>query len=46
MVKQTTGLQVLPLVALFKLMNAKSRVEIWLVDNNEFRIEGRVIGFD
>ena len=46
MVKGSTGLQVIPFVALFKLMNAKTRVEIWLVDNKEFKIEGRVVGFD
>ena len=31
---------------LFKLFQTKSRVEIWLYDNVELKIEGRIIGFD
>eukprot|EP00356_Strombidium_inclinatum_P015534 CAMPEP_0170494084 /NCGR_PEP_ID=MMETSP0208-20121228/14439_1 /TAXON_ID=197538 /ORGANISM="Strombidium inclinatum, Strain S3" /LENGTH=85 /DNA_ID=CAMNT_0010770089 /DNA_START=232 /DNA_END=485 /DNA_ORIENTATION=- len=31
---------------LFKLFQTKSRVEVWLYDNTELKIEGRLIGFD
>ena len=31
---------------IFKFFQTKSRVEVWLYDNTELRIEGRIIGFD
>jgi len=31
---------------IYKFFQTKSRVEIWLYDNTELRIEGRIIGFD
>jgi small nuclear ribonucleoprotein E len=31
---------------IYKYFQTKSRVEIWLFDNTELRIEGRIIGFD
>jgi small nuclear ribonucleoprotein E len=31
---------------IYKFFQTKSRVEIWLFDNTELRIEGRIIGFD
>lgn len=35
-----------PLAVIFKFLQTKARVEIWLYDNNEFRLEGRILGFD
>ena len=31
---------------IYKWFQTKSRVEIWLYDNTELRIEGMIIGFD
>ena len=31
---------------IYKFFQTKSRVEIWLYDNTELRLEGRIIGFD
>ena len=31
---------------IYKFFQTKSRVEVWLYDNTELRIEGRIIGFD
>ena len=31
---------------IYKFFQTKSRVEIWLYENTELRIEGRIIGFD
>ena len=31
---------------IFKFFQTKSRVEIWLYENTELRMEGRIIGFD
>ena len=31
---------------IYKFFQTKTRVEIWLYDNTELRIEGRIIGFD
>ncbi|PAV22217.1 Sm-like ribonucleo [Pyrrhoderma noxium] len=35
-----------PINVIFKHLQQKTRVSIWLYDNNEMRIEGRIIGFD
>jgi small nuclear ribonucleoprotein (snRNP)-like protein len=32
--------------AIFKFMQQKCRVEIWLYDNTETRLEGKIVGFD
>ena len=31
---------------IFKFFQTKSRVEVWLHENNDLRIEGQIIGFD
>ena len=31
---------------IYKFFQTKSRVEIWIFDNTELRIEGKIIGFD
>lgn len=35
-----------PLAVVFKFLQSKARVEIWLFNNNEFRLEGKILGFD
>ncbi len=35
-----------PLAVVFKFLQSKARVEIWLFDNSEFRLEGKILGFD
>lgn len=35
-----------PLAVIFKFLQTKSRVEIWLYNNNDFRFEGKILGFD
>ena len=31
---------------IYKFFQTKSRVEIWLFENSDLRIEGKIIGFD
>lgn len=35
-----------PIFLVYKFFQTKSRVEIWLFENSNMRIEGRIIGFD
>jgi len=35
-----------PINVIFKNLQQKTKVVIWLYDNTEMRIEGRIIGFD
>ena len=35
-----------PLAVIFKFLQSKSRVELWLYDNNDIRLEGKILGFD
>ena len=35
-----------PLAVIFKFLQNKARVEIWLYDNNDIRLEGKILGFD
>jgi len=35
-----------PIFLIYKFFQTKSRVEIWLYENTDMRIEGKVIGFD
>jgi len=35
-----------PINVIFKNLQTKTRILIWLYDNAELRIEGRIIGFD
>ena len=31
---------------IFRFLQSKARIQIWLFEHNDFRIEGRIIGFD
>ena len=35
-----------PLAVIFRFLQSKSRVEIWLYENNDIRLEGTILGFD
>jgi len=35
-----------PINLIFRFLQNKSRVQIWLYEQTNFRIEGRIIGFD
>jgi len=35
-----------PINVIFKNLQQKNKIAIWLYDNTEMRIEGRIIGFD
>lgn len=35
-----------PINVIFKHLQQKTKVLIWLYDNDEMRLEGRIIGFD
>ncbi len=35
-----------PLAVVFKFLQSKSRVEVWLFDNDNIRFEGKILGFD
>ncbi|PWN53855.1 putative small nuclear ribonucleo protein E [Violaceomyces palustris] len=35
-----------PINIIFKHLQQQSRVSLWLYDNVDFRIEGKIIGFD
>ncbi|CAE7365566.1 snr-6 [Symbiodinium sp. KB8] len=35
-----------PIVQLFKFLQNKTRVQIWLYENTTTKLEGRIIGFD
>ena len=35
-----------PLAVIFRFLQSKSRVEIWLYDNPDIRLEGKILGFD
>eukprot|EP01135_Chromosphaera_perkinsii_P002089 Nk52_evm23s217 gene=Nk52_evmTU23s217 len=35
-----------PINLLFKYLQSKDRVTVWLYENKKMRIEGRIIGFD
>ncbi|CAG7846676.1 SubName: Full=Probable small nuclear ribonucleoprotein E {ECO:0000313/EMBL:CCA77787.1} [Serendipita indica DSM 11827] len=41
-----TRVMVQPINVIFKHLQQKTKVVIWLYDNVEMRIEGRIIGFD
>jgi len=44
--KKLQRLMIRPIFMIFKFFQTKSRVEIWLYENTDLRIEGKVIGFD
>lgn len=35
-----------PINLIFRFLQNKTRVQIWLFENTDLRIEGRIIGFD
>lgn len=35
-----------PIFMIYKFFQTKTTVEIWLYDNTEMRIQGKIIGFD
>lgn len=35
-----------PINLIFRFLQNKSRVQIWLFENTEMRIEGQIVGFD
>ncbi|EKM83645.1 hypothetical protein AGABI1DRAFT_110295 [Agaricus bisporus var. burnettii JB137-S8] len=35
-----------PINVIFKNLQTRSKISVWLYDNIEMRIEGRIIGFD
>ena len=35
-----------PINLIFRFLQNKTRVQIWLYENTDLRIEGRIIGFD
>jgi small nuclear ribonucleoprotein E len=35
-----------PLAVIFRFLQSKARVEIWLYDNEDIRLEGKILGFD
>jgi small nuclear ribonucleoprotein E len=46
MSKKSQPKSVNPLAVIFKFLQSKSRVEIWLYDNEDIRLEGKILGFD
>lgn len=46
MSKKSQAKSVNPLAVIFKFLQSKSRVEIWLYDNEDIRLEGKILGFD
>ncbi|CAO3617034.1 unnamed protein product [Cunninghamella echinulata] len=39
-------IMVQPINLIFRYLQNKSRVQIWLFENSDMRIEGQIIGFD
>ncbi|KAJ3051088.1 hypothetical protein HK097_007932 [Rhizophlyctis rosea] len=39
-------IMVQPINLIFRLLQQKSKVQIWLYEQTDLRIEGRIIGFD
>mmetsp|Transcript_10393 Transcript_10393/g.14183 ORF Transcript_10393/g.14183 Transcript_10393/m.14183 type:complete len:88 (-) Transcript_10393:253-516(-) len=35
-----------PINLIFRFLQSKSRIQIWMFEQNDLRIEGRIIGFD
>jgi len=35
-----------PINVIFRFLQNKTRIQIWLYDNTDMRIEGEIIGFD
>ncbi|KAF8665078.1 hypothetical protein AX16_000546 [Volvariella volvacea WC 439] len=44
--RQQQRVMVQPINVIFNNLQRKTKVSIWLYDNIEMRIEGRIIGFD
>ncbi|KNC82959.1 small nuclear ribonucleoprotein E [Sphaeroforma arctica JP610] len=37
---------VLPINMVFRLLQSKARIQVWLFENSSMRIEGQLMGFD
>mmetsp|Transcript_33149 Transcript_33149/g.98661 ORF Transcript_33149/g.98661 Transcript_33149/m.98661 type:complete len:90 (+) Transcript_33149:168-437(+) len=35
-----------PINLIFRFLQSKQRIQVWLYDQNDLRMEGRIIGFD
>ncbi|KAI8590118.1 hypothetical protein HDU87_003524 [Geranomyces variabilis] len=46
MATKVQKIMVAPINLIFRLLQQKSRVQIWLYEDTELRIEGQIIGFD
>ncbi|KAI9101382.1 hypothetical protein DFS34DRAFT_562261, partial [Phlyctochytrium arcticum] len=46
MATKVQKVMVQPINLIFRLLQQKSRVQIWLYDQADMRIEGQIIGFD
>ncbi|KAI8821398.1 uncharacterized protein EV422DRAFT_40928 [Fimicolochytrium jonesii] len=46
MATKVQKIMVAPINLIFRLLQQKSRVQIWLYEQTDIRIEGQIIGFD
>ncbi|KND01884.1 small nuclear ribonucleoprotein E [Spizellomyces punctatus DAOM BR117] len=46
MTTKVQKIMVAPINLIFRLLQQKSRAQIWLYDQTDLRIEGQIIGFD
>ncbi|KAJ3023319.1 hypothetical protein HKX48_003603 [Thoreauomyces humboldtii] len=46
MATKVQKIMVAPINLIFRLLQQKSRVQIWLYEQTDLRIEGQIIGFD
>mmetsp|Transcript_5472 Transcript_5472/g.12040 ORF Transcript_5472/g.12040 Transcript_5472/m.12040 type:complete len:91 (+) Transcript_5472:79-351(+) len=44
--KKLQKIMTLPINQIFRYLQNKSRVQIWLFEQNDTRVEGRILGFD
>mmetsp|Transcript_39621 Transcript_39621/g.105001 ORF Transcript_39621/g.105001 Transcript_39621/m.105001 type:complete len:101 (-) Transcript_39621:114-416(-) len=44
--KKLQKIMTLPINQIFRYLQKRDRVQIWLHENNDMRIEGRILGFD
>lgn len=42
----TTAAHILPLRMCYRFLQSKQRIVVWLYDQPDMRVEGRIIGFD
>ncbi|KAJ3305268.1 hypothetical protein HDV03_001866 [Kappamyces sp. JEL0829] len=46
MAQKIQRVMVQPINLIFRMLQQKSRISVWLFEQSELRIEGRIIGFD